>query len=209
MSGARPILTVEHLGVSRGGRVLFSDLSFVLQPRCLITLNGRNGCGKTTLLDCISTIHRPSQGRIECNARRIARFPQNRAGFWNLTVSESIFVCLSEMSNAKALLGLTYSKATLKRKVEQCLIAVDLKDQADQEVYKLSGGMLQRLKFAQVLATDSDLVLLDEPFNDLDTLSTARECDIIRQILTKSAVVLVTHTHPPGIPEGQEISIEN
>ncbi len=203
------MLSVSNLMVVRGGRTLFSGLTFDLCRGSMVVLQGRNGSGKTTLLDCISGTYKPHLGTIVRNTRRMARLPQGRVGFWNLTVSESIRVSSPALSDAGHLIESDGPTSDRLAEIAAYLESTRLDQCKDKKVCQLSGGELQRLKFAQVLATSSDLLLLDEPFNDLDASTVDLECHLLSRFLESAAVVLVTHVLPHQLCKGRVISIES
>jgi len=209
MEGTKPVLSISNLEVARGGRTLFKGLSLELCIGAMVTLQGKNGCGKTTLLDCISRIHNSYTGSIVCRARNVARLPQGRVGFWNLTVAESISVSSPALSTPEYLFGGDRFARDRYTQIDDYIRSTRLEDCRNQKVCELSGGQLQKLKFAQILATSGDLILLDEPFDDLDGPTLDLECSLLVKLLATSAIVLVTHVVPKQLVEGRRVYLED
>ncbi|SFT49975.1 molybdate transport system ATP-binding protein [Selenomonas sp. GACV-9] len=138
----------------------------------VFALLGASGCGKSMTLKCIAGIETPDSGRIVLNGRvlydselgidlspqqrHIGYLFQNYALFPNMTIKENIgFVASGPASERSA-------------KVQENLERFGLKELADAYPHELSGGQQQRAAFARILAADSELLLLDEPFSALD-----------------------------------------
>src|ERR1700739_398780 len=151
MKETEPLLSIRDLKVSRSGRALFSGFSLELRRGELVTLQGRNGCGKTTLLDCISQTCNSYTGRIISRAKNVARLPQGRVGLWNLTVAESVGVSSPSLCTPEYLLGGDNPVGQRSAQIDKYIRSTKLDGCRNQKVYQLSGGQLQKLKFAQIL----------------------------------------------------------
>jgi len=213
------IVIASNLGVHMGGRPLFSDISFKLEPGDRMTLSGRNGAGKSTLLRILAgELPVESGGLVLGKGAKVAlhdqRPPRERA----LTLGDYVFSGRSEMLETEAELERlearmsdgdhaagtlsAYSAAQERLELaggyrwrdEVLIVLAGLgfdDEQAARPLSTFSGGELTRASLARVLATRPDLLLLDEPTNHLDIPS----LEWLERYLTglDAAVVLVAH----------------
>lgn len=189
MTGPHPLLTVENLALSRGGRQLFAGLGFSLGPGQLLTLRGPNGAGKSSLLLALAGILRPAAGRLDWHAEEppklhlLAHQPGVKA---RLTLAEN----LDFWRAVNGPTGLAAS-AALERVGLGALGALD--------AGYLSAGQTRRLALARLLVTDRRLWLLDEPLSALDAAGDALVAGLIAdRLATGGAIVAATHDDLPG-----------
>ena len=156
----KTILEFKDLSLALGGRTLVSGLSFILTPGERLGIVGRNGTGKTTLLRAILGEQAPSAGEVVVGKNtRIAYFDQHRA---DLDESASIFDNVADNNSRITLGGQTIEvRAYLER------FLFDPYKQR-QPVGSLSGGERARVALAKMLSRGANLIILDEPTNDLD-----------------------------------------
>lgn len=153
-------------------------LSGAFEAGSLTAIVGPNGAGKTTLLRAIAGLHPVDEGRIECPAGRIALLPQMSALDRSFPIS-----CLDvAMLGHWRRLGAFRSVAPAGRaEAEAALEAVGLAGFARRPVGSLSAGQFQRLLFARLLVQDAPVILLDEPFNAVDTRTAADLLRLVRE----------------------------
>jgi len=191
------LLALDHVCHAYGHHAVVKDLSFRLNPGEIGCLLGASGCGKTTVLRLIAGFETPTQGAIHLQdtvvgaprhcvppeRRNIGMVFQDYALFPHLTVAGNIGFGLREKS---ALAG---------RQVEDLLALVGLAGQGNKYPHELSGGQQQRVALARALAPRPHLLLLDEPFSNLDVELRERLSLEVRAILkeTGTAAILVTH----------------
>ncbi len=198
------LLRVQCVAIKRGSRPLFSQLSFDVKRNQLVILEGENGCGKTSLLECIVRERHTNAGVIECNAVRVSFVVQERVAFWNLTVEENLCLALPNTSNWSGLL----TRSPWRYGYDKGILETTGLD-GNQKASFLSGGQVQILKLIQISARDGDLVLLDEPFNDLDESAVALSCRLIKKMLSRAAIILVSHFVPKELEADHIVNLDD
>lgn len=212
MPSAATLLELHDLHQSYGDREVVHGLSFSLKRGAIGCLLGPSGCGKTTVLRCIAGFERVVQGEIRLNGRcvscrdhteppekrRIGMVFQDYALFPHLTVAQNIAFGLHALPKAKR-----------AARVAEYIEAVGLSGYADSFPHQLSGGQQQRVALARALAPEPDLLLLDEPFSNLDVELRERLSLEVRDIIkrTNTTAVLVTHDQHEAFAIADEIGI--
>lgn len=179
-----------------------NDVSFSLKKGETLALLGESGSGKTTLLRMIAGLEKPSEGSITLQnklvfnnkdsifikpeKRNVGLFFQHYALFPHLTVFENIAYGLSSK---------IYNKSQKKEQVTEMLSLVELPNYEKRFPHELSGGQQQRIALARALAPKPELLLLDEPFSNLDEQLKGEVRQQIKAILekTQTTTILVTH----------------
>ncbi len=191
---------------------MLKDFSFELDPGEIGCLLGPSGCGKTTVLRCIAGFERLSSGEIvlrgetmsepgrtvPAEQRRIGMVFQDYALFPHLTVARNIAFGLRAMSDTAR-----------DARVAELLDIVGLQQAATRYPHELSGGQQQRVALARALAPRPELLLLDEPFSNLDVEMRERLSLEVRDILKqqKTTAMLVTHNQHEAFNIADEIGI--
>jgi iron(III) transport system ATP-binding protein len=199
--------------IQRYGRnTVVNDVSFVVQRGTIACLLGPSGCGKTTLLRCIAGFEELVGGEIRINGRPIStpgwRMPpedrqigmvfQDYALFPHLSIADNIGFGLRGAGTAER-----------EKRVAELLEMVGLARQAKSFPNELSGGQQQRVALARALAPNPALVLLDEPFSNLDVDLRERLSIEVREILKAcgTTAVLVTHDQREAFAMADEIGV--
>ena len=137
------------------------DVDFEVDRGELVCLIGASGCGKSTILNLVAGLDKPSSGTVDVHGRTALMF-QEAALFPWLTVRANVELPMR--------LG-GVPKATRRARAEQLLSAVHLDGFGAKRPHQLSGGMRQRVALARAFAQDADLLLMDEPFGALDAMT--------------------------------------
>ena len=174
--------------------VALSDINLAIPRGQFICLLGPSGCGKSTLLNAVAGFAPPTSGTITADGRAVtAPGPergmvfQEYALFPWMTVADNVGFGLQIKGLGKAEIG---------RRVDALLAMLSLSDFRQRFPKDLSGGMRQRVAIARVLALDSPILLMDEPFGALDALTRRNLQDELLRIWAelKKTVIFVTHS---------------
>ena len=195
----------------RYGTVVAADgLDLEVMPGEMLTVLGPSGCGKTTMLRLIAGLETPDAGTIEIGGRRVAgagvAVPPERRRVGMVFQDFALFPHLSVRDNVAY--GLRRDPDREVR-VRELLELIDLADAGGRMPYQLSGGMQQRVALARALAPRPDVVLLDEPFSNLDAaLRTQLRADV-RDILRAAgtAALFVTHDQDEALTLGDRMAV--
>jgi NitT/TauT family transport system ATP-binding protein len=159
---------------------------------------GASGCGKSTMLNIIAGLDRPTSGTLEVAADRPALMFQESALFPWLTAQGNVELALK--------LG-GFEKAERKERVRELLGIVNLTEFATRRPHELSGGMRQRVALARALAQRSELLLMDEPFGALDAMTRDLLHDELESLWTRTdlTVLFVTHNVREAVRLGDRV----
>jgi ABC-2 type transport system ATP-binding protein len=207
----RPAL-FNWLGRERTGETrALEHVSLEVPSGSVLVLLGPNGSGKTTTLKLVSTMLLPDDGRVlvkGSDTRSDSRAVRERVGF-AVATERSFFPRLSARENLDffAALDDIPRKARAER-VDELLARTGLRDAADTLVMKFSTGMYQRLGIARALIKKPAVVLLDEPTRSLDPGSAAQFWNLVRELPTQGAtVMLATHNFNEAVAVGNQVAI--
>ena len=196
--GTETILRVEDVSKEYGAETAVEDLSLSVRDGELLTLLGPSGCGKTTTLRLLAGLERPTTGTISIAGEQVADEnhsvpPEKRsigmvfqdfALFPHLTVRENIAFGIEHLDETET-----------DRRVTELLDLVDLEGMGERTPDQLSGGQQQRVALARSLAPEPDILLLDEPFSNLDVRLRVEMREEVRRILKAAGVTAISVTH--------------
>ncbi|MCB8753249.1 quaternary amine ABC transporter ATP-binding protein [Planktothrix agardhii] len=199
------------------GQVLgIADVSFTIDPGEIFVVMGLSGSGKSTLIRCINRLITPTRGHIYIDDEDIAYIDEKRIRQIRLTKVSMVFqhfglfphrTVADNVEYGLKLLGM--SKTQRRNKALEALEVVGLAQWADYRPSALSGGMQQRVGLARALATDAEILLMDEPFSALDPL-TRREMqnELLRlQKELNKTIVFITHDTQEALKLGDRIAV--
>ncbi len=206
------LLEIHNINCRYDDQVIIDDLSFNVGQHQIVSLLGPSGCGKTTALRAIAGLENIFAGQILLDGvclstadnvvppeqREIGMVFQDYALFPHLTVSKNIAF------------GLHGRDKTEKDAIVLSLLSlVHLEMHADKYPHQLSGGQQQRVALARALAPDPKLLLMDEPFSNLDTEMRRNLSREVRDILIerKISAILVTHDQDEAFTVADETGV--
>jgi iron(III) transport system ATP-binding protein len=206
------ILSLSDLACRYDGRLVVDGLEMRVERGSIVCLLGPSGCGKTTVLRAIAGFHNLTRGEIRLGdapvsrpdftlppeQRRLGMVFQDYALFPHLTVADNVAFGLRDGSGAQ--------KQALAR---EFIDIVGLTGFERRYPHELSGGQQQRVALARALAPRPQLILLDEPFSNLDVDLRERLSEEVRMILERQGMtaVLVTHDQHEAFALGDQIGV--
>lgn len=194
------MIQLEHVAKSFGGKTILDDFSLSVKEGEFLTIIGRSGCGKTTMLKMINGLHIPDRGQIIVEGedisktdlislrRRIGYVIQNRGLFPHMTVEKNI-TYVPVISGKK-------DKGENRQLALKLIKTVGLEeDMLYRYPSELSGGQQQRVGIARALAADAKIMLMDEPFGALDEITKQAMQEEILALHKKLGLTIVFITH--------------
>jgi len=209
-----PILDIQNLSKNFGGVKALQDITFHIDPGEIIGLIGPNGAGKTTLFNCVAGVENPTQGRIifsrnnrsisvggkkpeKITSLGIARTFQNIRLFDNLTVLDNVKIgrhCRYKSTFFGAVVrtrGQQIEEKAIAESSHQYLEFVSLKGRGEEIASSMPYGDQRRLEIARALATDPQLLMLDEPAAGMNPMESRDLMELIQRIREKGVTILL------------------
>ncbi|OHU88503.1 MULTISPECIES: ABC transporter ATP-binding protein [Pseudoalteromonas] len=205
-------LVLEKVSYQYQQQAVISQLDLTVEHNEIVCLLGASGCGKTTTLKAIAGLIRPQQGRISIHGqcmsnkqlfvapqhRNIGMMFQDYALFPHLTVAQNVAFGLSKLSRSER-----------SSRVAQMMELVRLEGLEKRYPHELSGGQQQRVAIARALAYRPNLLLLDEPFSNIDTQVRFQLISDIRSIIKDQQVsaIFVSHSKDEAFAFADKLAI--
>jgi NitT/TauT family transport system ATP-binding protein len=188
-SGPRPAATLREVskvyGTGRNGVAALERIDLSVAPGELVCVVGASGCGKSTMLNLLAGLDRPTAGSVAVEGRTALMF-QEAALFPWLTVSKNVELAMK-------LRGV--GRDERRARVVSLLETVHLQGFGDKRPHELSGGMRQRVALARAFAQDADVLLMDEPFGALDAMTRDVLHDELETLWRDRNLTIVFVTH--------------
>lgn len=203
MGTISPLLEVVGISKVFGALAAIDGLSFSVDEGEVLGIGGPNGAGKTTLFDAISGLTSASGGRILLEGRDIARLSAHKichlgiartfqlnAAFGNLTVRENVTAAAYFGRTRRLLPGLRVERTT-RRRVDETLEFLGMRDREDEIVGDMSVMHKKLLMIGGALCTDPKILLMDEPVGGLTPEEIDRMTDIVQEIRKRRVTIVV------------------
>lgn len=208
-----PVLELRKVSKSFGGITAVRDVSLSVEQGAILGLIGPNGAGKTTLFNLVTGIYAPTSGEILFGGRNLAELQpheitdsglartfQNIRIFGQMTVLENVMIgrhCRTKAGVLGAILGIPRvrkEEAQTRQRCLELLEFVGLDVDPDEKASNLSYGQQRQIEIARALATDPELLLLDEPAAGMNPQETKEITELIRRIRdTGKTILLIEH----------------
>ena len=188
MAGADAAASLDGVLVRYPGRAPLGPIELTIAPGEIVAVVGASGAGKSTLLRLLAGLEPPSAGTVHR--------AEGRTGF--VFQSATLMPWADALTNVALPLELAgIARPEARAHAAEALTAVGLGDRLDARPRQLSGGMAMRVALARALVTEPDLLLLDEPFAALDSVTRRRLIEDLHRLWTarapRPAIVFVTH----------------
>jgi len=202
-------LSVSGLDKRYGATVAVAGVELEIEAGAICALLGPSGCGKTTFLRLISGLEQPDAGRIAVGGEVVSDgttfVPPERRRIGMVFQDYALFPHLDVAGNIAYGLG----RGEASERVEELLDLVGLRGFERRPVHELSGGQQQRVALARALAPSPELILLDEPFSNLDASLRERVREDVRRIIAQAGVtaLFVTHDQEEALSVAESVAM--
>lgn len=204
-------ISVKNFSIAFGATQILENVSFDVSAGEIFTILGPSGCGKSTILRSIASLQDNYKGEITLNEtclvsggntcnKDIGYIFQDYALFPHLNVQQNIEFALDKLN-----------KRDRQKKLDKLLKQFDLTEHRHKEIHELSGGQQQRVSIARVIAYEPKVLLLDEPFSNLDSLLREKTKNWLKSLIKELGLsaILVTHDQKEALSMSDKIAIIN
>lgn len=189
-------LSVKGLNVSYGKNHILKDINLEIESGEFVSILGKSGCGKTTLIKSIAGLLETDNGDINIFDKNVAGLPPEKRQTVIVFQDLRLFPHMNVEDNIAFAMKLKkMDKAVIKEKVEKLLDQVRLSGYEKRKVSRLSGGQMQRVALARALGAEPKLLLLDEPFASLDEDLRKEMGELVRRLHRENGITTVMITH--------------
>ena len=207
------MITFSDIHKNYNGKEIIADFNLTIESGTFLTIIGTSGSGKTTVLKMINGLVLPDKGEIRIDGKNIAdkNLIALRRNIGYVIQGNILFPHLSVAENIAYVLVLkNYPKSDISRIVAEKLQLVNLAPElANRFPHELSGGQQQRVGIARALAANPNIILMDEPFGALDSITRKqlqRELKALHQ-LSGATIVFVTHDITEALTLGIKVLV--
>ena len=207
------MITFSDIHKNYNGKEIIADFNLTIESGTFLTIIGTSGSGKTTVLKMINGLVLPDKGEIRIDGKNIAdeNLIALRRNIGYVIQGNILFPHLSVAENIAYVLVLKhYPKSDISRIVAEKLQLVNLAPElAERFPHELSGGQQQRVGIARALAANPNIILMDEPFGALDSITRKqlqRELKALHQ-LSGATIVFVTHDIAEALTLGTKVLV--
>ena len=190
------MLEIENIGKSFGKMIVVNNLSATVEQGKVLSVLGKSGCGKTTLLRMIAGLLAPDAGLLTLDGMVVNNVPAHQRQMVYLYQEPLLFPHLNVYENIA--FGLRLRKendSVVKEKVMQMLDELELAGQERKSPAQLSGGQRQRVSFGRALVPHPRVLLLDEPFGALDAQTRGAMQSFFQRVAAEHRITAIFVTH--------------
>lgn len=189
-------LTVKDLYKNFDNKTVLNHISFDVKNGEFLSVLGPSGCGKTTLLRILIGLETQTSGEIIKEGKDISKLVPSERGMGIVFQNYALFPNMTVLENVEYALKLRKDTASRSREIaEHTLEMIGMKDQLNKKPKQLSGGQQQRVAIARTLATNPDIILLDEPISALDVSMREVMKKELKEIQKKFNATMIFITH--------------
>ena len=217
---AAPLLRTEGLTVRFGGLIALNQVDFSVGHDEIRAIIGPNGAGKSTFFNCLTGVLRPSAGRILFNGEEITGLSADRVSHKgiarsyqitnilpNATTFENVRIAAQSRRHGWSLLAHHSAYRDVIEKAEAALAAVGLSSKADELAANLSHGEQRNLEVGIALATEPQLLCLDEPTAGMSATETRETMELVRSIAKDLTILIIEHDMQVIMELAQRITV--
>ncbi|NET73878.1 MAG: ABC transporter ATP-binding protein [Sphaerospermopsis sp. SIO1G2] len=194
---------VKRFPVGDSEITILHGVSFQVYPGEFVSIVGPSGNGKSTLLNMVTGIDRPSDGEVIVTGRPVHQMSENQLAKWRGQEVGIIFQFFQMLPSLSLLQNVMlpmefawmYKRAERRERAYDLLDMVGLADQADKLPSMVSGGQQQRAAIARALATDAPLLVADEPTGNLDAKTAGQVFDLFMRLVEDQGKTMLMVTH--------------
>jgi branched-chain amino acid transport system ATP-binding protein len=219
---AAPVLRTERLTIRFGGLTALNEVSFQLRRGEIRAIIGPNGAGKSTFFNCLTGVLRPTSGRIIFNGeditgltpdkisqKGIARSYQITNLLPNATVLENVRIAAQSRRHGWSMFRHYSEFRDIIEKADAVLRSVNLAGKADELAANLSHGEQRNLEIGIALATEPQLLCLDEPTAGMSAAETHDTMELVRRVAKDLTILIVEHDMQVVMELAQRITVLN
>jgi len=215
-----PILRTERLTIRFGGLTALDSVNFEIAPSEIRAIIGPNGAGKSTFFNCLTGVLRPTSGRVLFNGEDITGLPPDRISrkgiarsyqitniLPNATTLENVRIAVQSRRHSWNMFRHHGDLRDIMEKAEAVLASVGLIDKADELAANLSHGEQRNLEIGIALATEPQLLCLDEPTAGMSAAETHGTMELVRRIAKNLTILIVEHDMQVVMELAQRITV--
>lgn len=207
MNNTNPIIDMRNIikrfPVGNTEVTILHGISFNVMPGEFVSIVGPSGNGKSTLLNMVTGIDRPSEGEVIVTGRPVHTMSENKLAKWrgqHVGIIFQFFQMLPSLSLVQNVMlpmdfARKFRRAERRERAMELLDLVGLADQAQKLPSMVSGGQQQRAAIARALSTDPELIVADEPTGNLDAKTAGQVFDIFMRLVEEQGKTLLMVTH--------------
>jgi ABC-type Fe3+/spermidine/putrescine transport system ATPase subunit len=202
-------LEIQYINKSFEKEQIVQDLNFSLEAHKTLSILGKSGCGKTSMLKILGGLLKPDTGKIILDGQDISNLDAEKRNIVYLYQEDLLFPHLNVFENIAFGLRIKKQKEEhIQSKVKEMLELLELENHGQKMPHQLSGGQRQRVSFGRAIIINPALLLLDEPFGSLDAGTRQRMQQLFKDIAHKFKItsLFVTHDLKEAILMGDEIA---